>query len=294
VLRSFSSLKPEDTTIDIPSDVVDILNSASVPLSSVNSIIWSHYHIDHVGDPSLFPLSTSLIVGPGFKSNPKLYPGFPKNPDAYTLQDAFEGRDLIELDFSASQLRVSGLRAIDWFEDGSFYLLEAPGHTIEHIMGLARTSEDNFLLLAGDAAHHAGEFRPNPLLPLPESISPSPFGPPNAVSSCPGSIFEPAHPCADSQGSFRTTPFLSPSLLMNEVPEASPATHEALKALDANPNVLVIMAHDPSLLDIVEFYPKADLTGWEKEDGQPSTKELAKWRFLKDFEKATKKEGEIE
>src|SRR5260221_14129306 len=98
-------------TANIPSDVADILNSASVPLSSIDSIIWSHHHADHTGDPSLFPSSTSLIVGPGFKSNPTTYPGYPKNPNALTLQDAFEGRQLIELDFGESQLKVCGLRA---------------------------------------------------------------------------------------------------------------------------------------------------------------------------------------
>ena len=75
---------------------------------------------------------------------------------------AFAGRDVIELDFISTMgaLKLSGLCAIDWFDDGSFYLLEAPGHTEDHIMALARTSADKFVLLAGDGAHHCGAFRP--------------------------------------------------------------------------------------------------------------------------------------
>jgi hypothetical protein len=84
--------------------------------------------MDHTGDPSLFPKSTSLIVGPGFKSNTQTYPGFPKNPDAVVCQDAFEGRDLIELDFS-SGLEIGGFKAVDFFGDGSLYLLQASGHS---------------------------------------------------------------------------------------------------------------------------------------------------------------------
>ena len=274
-------------TIDVPSDAVDILNSASVPLSSINSIIWSHHHVDHRGDPSLFPSSTSLVVGPGFKSNPKTYPGYPNNPEALTVQDAFEGRHLIELDFSESQLKVCGLRAIDWFDDGSFYLLEAPGHTNDHVMALARTAEEKFILLGGDAAHHCGEFRPTPLVPLPESISPSPFEPPKSLSSCPSSIFEPIHrSAADSKSDFRTTPFYEAAPIMETDALASRLTLEALKTLDSSPDVLVVIAHDSSLLNILGLYPdlKADLTGWE-EGGGRNTKGIGRWRFLKDFGK---------
>ncbi|KAI0301673.1 beta-lactamase-like protein [Multifurca ochricompacta] len=267
-------LQSANVTIEIPSDVVDILNSASVPLSSINSIVWSHHHLDHAGDPSLFPPTTSLVVGPGFKSNRETYPGYPNNPDAHTVQDAFEGRDLIELDFNASLLKVSGLRAIDWFEDGSFYILEAPGHTSDHIMALAR-----------DAAHHAGEFRPNPLLPLPESILPSPFEAPRSVIAYPGSIFEQIHPSSNSHdgGSFRTTPFYELLPYVNSDPATGRATLEALKVLDASPDVLVIFTHDPSFRDVLEFYPKGDLAGWERQDGQPNAKEAGTWRFLRDF-----------
>lgn len=84
--------------------------------------------MDHTGDPSLFPKSTSLVVGPGFKSNKQTFPGYPQNPDAITCQDAFEGRELVELDF-ASGIDIGGFKAVDFFGDGSFYLLQTSGHS---------------------------------------------------------------------------------------------------------------------------------------------------------------------
>lgn len=85
--------------------------------------------MDHVGDPSIFPKSTSLVVGPGFKSNKQTYPGYPEDPDAVVRQDAWEGRELIELDFAGADLEIGGFKALDFFGDGSFYLLEAAGHS---------------------------------------------------------------------------------------------------------------------------------------------------------------------
>jgi glyoxylase-like metal-dependent hydrolase (beta-lactamase superfamily II) len=268
-------------TIDVPADVPDILNAASVPLSSIDFAICSHQHPDHTGDITLFPTSTSLVAGPGFKTRPGTYSGQPVGPKAQTLQEASEGRELIELDFnsSGSILKVAGLRAIDWFEDGSFYILEAPGHTPDHIMALARTSADKFVLLAGDGAHHCGEFRPTPLMPLPDTISPSPLKHPTSASVCSCSLFERVHPSPES---FRTTPFYEAATPMIEDPVAYRVTLDALKMFDASPDVLVILAHDASLLDVLEFFPKADLTGWEK---RPSKKDIGHWRFLNDFRK---------
>ncbi|KAF8257830.1 beta-lactamase-like protein [Lactarius quietus] len=258
----------------------------SIPLSSIDFAIWSHHHPDHTGDLTLFPPSTSLVVGPGFKTRPITYPGKPVGPNSETLQEAFEGRELIELDFnsSASTLKVAGLRAIDWFDDGSFYILEAPGHTADHIMALARTSADKFVLLSGDGAHHCGEFRPSPVTPLPETISPSPFEHPTSASSCPCSLFQPIHPNPES---FRTTPFYEAAAHQIDDPVAKRATLDAVRAFDTSPDVLVILTHDASLLDVLEFFPKADLTGWEK---QPSRKDIGRWRFLNDFRKGVLKE----
>lgn len=64
-------------------DVLDTLQEYGQDLSEINSMIWSHAHIDHVGDLSVFPCSTDLVVGPGFKS--AHMPGYPVNPDATVL-----------------------------------------------------------------------------------------------------------------------------------------------------------------------------------------------------------------
>lgn len=44
-------------------------------------------------------------------------------------------------------------RTHDFFGDGSFYLLDAPGHLLGHMMGLARTAQDEYIVMGGDACH---------------------------------------------------------------------------------------------------------------------------------------------
>ena len=86
--------------------------------------VVSHPHFDHTGDPSTFPASTDLVVGPGFKD--AMLPGWPANPDAVVRESDYEGRNLREISFSES-LEIGGCRAVDYFGDGSFYLLDTPG-----------------------------------------------------------------------------------------------------------------------------------------------------------------------
>lgn len=82
--------------------------------------------MDHVGNPAGFPSTTDLIVGPGFKET--ILPGYPKNPKAQILESDYEGRNLRQLNFDVeSDLTIGGFRAVDYFKDGSFYLLESPG-----------------------------------------------------------------------------------------------------------------------------------------------------------------------
>jgi hypothetical protein len=132
--------------------------------------------------------------------------------------------------------------------------------------------------MGGDAAHHGGAFRPTPHLPLPESLTPSPFEAPTSRGVCPGAFFEPIHPLASS-GDYKTTPFYELSPMMNAFLPDAITTVSKMQLFDASPDVFVIIAHDASLLDVVPFYPKGELTGW---DGTED-KAVGTWRFLRDF-----------
>ncbi|KAJ4142995.1 hypothetical protein NW765_000133 [Fusarium oxysporum] len=162
--------------VNVPTDIADILSSNTVPLESINGIVWSHHHWDNIGDPSTFPSTTSLIVGSGFKD--EFLPAYPENPDSPLTQDAILGREVFEPDFKGTDIiQIGGYAAVDYFKDGSFYFLDTPGHTIGHVSALARTTagdDSTFMLLGGDVAHHAGEFRPSPFEPMPAEIRPDP------------------------------------------------------------------------------------------------------------------------
>jgi len=86
-------------------------------------------------------------------------------------------------------------------------------------------------------------------------------------------------------GAARTTPFYEPAAVATTDPVKSKETIEALKVFDASPDALVIVGHDYTILDLLELYPKGELTGWEKR-GPPEIKEGLTWRFLRDFKKA--------
>ncbi|KAG9099724.1 hypothetical protein FS749_000586 [Ceratobasidium sp. UAMH 11750] len=262
----------------VPKNVSDILNEHGVPLESINSIIWSHYHWDHTGDPSLFPPTTSLTVGPGFTKAKT--PGYPTNPDSLILESAYKGRELVEVSFEETNLSLGRFRALDYFGDGSFYLLDSPGHAIGHICGLARTTPDTFIFMGGDICHHGGELRPNQYLPLPEHISPNPFKPQSFP--CPGSILLDIHPHNSA-----TEPFFQIADLNGKQAHDDPAEAQRslgkLEDFDGHPNILTIIAHDHTLLDVLEFYPK-NLNDWQER----GYKERGMWQFLRDFREAVK------
>lgn len=60
---------------------------------------------------------------------------------------------------------------------------------------------------------------------------------------------------------------------------------DKMELFDASPDVFLIIAHDATVLDIVPFFPNT-LNGWDVADN----KALSTWRFLRDFEGATKQE----
>ena len=239
-------------------------------------MIWSHWHWDHVGNPGEFDKSTALIVGPGFKK--AFLPGADEGDESSTspiLKRDYDGRELRELSFDGTDkgkiVQVGAFRALDYFNDGSFYIIDSPGHAVGHLCALARTSigangdDDTFIFMGGDAAHHGGEFRPCEHVPLPEEIDPSPFGEditktlnaltvsssqrrPSPRSFCPG------HLLTSLNTSRSVTPADGPLFYPNmghDIPETS-RTIEKMAVADGDPRIWVIFAHDDNVRNLLD------------------------------------------
>jgi glyoxylase-like metal-dependent hydrolase (beta-lactamase superfamily II) len=295
-----SQVKRLGCTVHVEDDVSEILQRGGVDTSTIEAIVLSHHHFDHIGNPDTFPASTSLIVGPGFKT---VLPGHAANPASAMLESLMANRQVIELDFSSGRcgsysynpLVVGRFQALDYFGDGSFYLLDMPGHTVGHIGALARVTSNpaSFVLLVGDAMHHPGEIRPSKYLPLPENITPDPFAPdPHPLAShygCPGAVFDPIF---SGRGRPACGPVYEPARVEkneesfhHDVDELQ-RTAEKLQEADAHDNVFVAAAHDETLLDHVVFFPHGKMNTFV----QKNWVERVRWRHLRDFAEAVDKQ----
>jgi hypothetical protein len=54
-------------------------------------------------------------------------PGWPTVPDSEFRETDVAGRKVTGLEADSFNIDIGGLRAYDYFDDGSFYLLDAPG-----------------------------------------------------------------------------------------------------------------------------------------------------------------------
>ncbi|KPI35338.1 uncharacterized protein AB675_9964 [Cyphellophora attinorum] len=258
------SIRDGGCSIVVQKDVSEILQGNGKNLAEIGGIIWSHWHFDHTENPRLFPSETDVIVGPGFKE--AFTPCFPTVPDFLVDERLWQGRTLRVIDFGKDELEIGRFRAFDFYGDGSFYLLDAPGHTVGHMSALARTTADppTFVLMGGDIAHHAGEFRPTQYLPIPKEISPNPVTETTVLSqnlqhlrtvpACPGEVFVNVHPKKSS-----TEPFFNPTTAEGAWHlSAAEATRSIVKMgeLDAYDSIFPVIAHDNSLMGVVDLYPK--------------------------------------
>lgn len=262
--------------VDVEKNVADILREDKGKLGitpdDIEAVIWSHHHWDHTGDMTTLPSKTDLIVGPGFKK--ALLPFYPLNEKSTCLQSDIEGRNLREADMTGG-LKIGRCDAVDFFGDGSFYLLSTPGHAPGHLCGLARltTSPSTFLFMGGDITHHGGEFRPSQYLPLPAEIQPSPI-PRFRPGACPGEVLQKLqrHGRADES-------FFEPSPRSCSDIDQTLESVGKLKEFDAADNVFVIFAHDGSVRGRLDMYPDK-INDWQKGD----VAARMRWMFLEDFE----------
>ena len=241
--------------ITVRKDVTRILEEADVDVANgaISSIILSHHHWDHTGDPSTFPTGTELVVGPGFKA--AHLPGYPERQDATLLQTDYEGRNIREISFSGDNdgFKIGRFNAHDYFGDGSFYLLDTPGHSIGHMCGLARTTADppTFVFMAGDASHHAGEFRPTEYLPLPKELS--------DFSRHSGADYQDVH---FEQSA--TKPFYNVTASFAHDKKLADWTIAGICEFDCQANVLLLTANDEHVLEpepVINLFPES-LNQW--------------------------------
>ncbi|OTA53100.1 hypothetical protein K449DRAFT_378817 [Hypoxylon sp. EC38] len=259
------------TTITPGSDVASILDSdisgLGVRSVDIGAVIWSHNHFDHVGDVSKFPPTTDLVVGPGVRG--ASWPGWPTNPDGEVLDSDVQGRVVREISFEAG-LKIGRFDAMDFFGDGSFYLLDAPGHAVGHLCALARTmaSPPSFVFMGADACHHPGILRPSDYLPLPSATDLN--GVLARSSQCPGALLQ--------QLTNPGAPFFTVAPRMFSDYDAARDTISKIQELDAADNCLVVIAHDLSLRDKIPLFPKS-VNGWKASNLKTETR----WLFCNDF-----------
>lgn len=212
-------------------------------------------------------------------------PAYPINEKSAFFETDYKGRELVEIVQSKFNIQIGEFGAHDFFGDGSFYLLDVPGHEIGHMCGLARVTigneqeEDSFILMGADTCHHAGQIRPTSYLQLPDEIRPHPKDT-NCMSLIKGEMLREIHP---KETAYKTCPFYEVGVLENgfcisEDPEVFMQSIEKMAPFDAAVNILLVFAHDSTLQDVIELFP-AKANNWRKTD----IKEETRWRFMRDW-----------
>lgn len=133
------AMKPEES-------LASILKRQPAPLAGV---FFTHLHLDHVlGLPDV-PAGTPLYTGPGETTPTSFQNAFLRG----TYANLFKGQQATtELDVSQGVGIGSVKHAIDFFGDGSLWVIASPGHTPGSLAYVANTSK-GAVLFAGDTSH---------------------------------------------------------------------------------------------------------------------------------------------
>jgi glyoxylase-like metal-dependent hydrolase (beta-lactamase superfamily II) len=179
-LRKGTSSEDEDTTAS--------KNELLSPEKDIDFVILSHVHWDHVGTPSDFA-SATFVVGSGTldllnNGAGPLYPAELFHHDELPASRTVElppapsrGSDSSDYDVgpnvpvhtptpASTQAKLPGSadkwswqplagfpRTLDFFGDGSVYVIDSPGHLYGHVNLLVRIGEKKYVYLGGDCCH---------------------------------------------------------------------------------------------------------------------------------------------
>ncbi|KAI1617514.1 beta-lactamase-like protein [Exophiala viscosa] len=148
-------------------DPVASLAIGGLSVDDIDYVMFSHVHYDHVGMPRDFTnKKTKFIVGHGAldllngKTKHDLGKHMVFESDLLPLERTIELPPPEVSDNPSpnhAQFKWKRLgpfpEAIDFFNDGSLYIVNSPGHLPGHINLLCRLSSTKFIIMAGDACH---------------------------------------------------------------------------------------------------------------------------------------------
>lgn len=139
--------------VDVPQDVIDSLEKGGLTPADVDHVCISHIHFDHIGCPHTFTNATIIV---GADTRKLLTPGYPADPESFFHSDVLpEGRTRFIAPNDPGTKSIGPFtNALDYYGDGSLYIVHTPGHLPGHVSLLARTSSDGaWVFIVGDAAH---------------------------------------------------------------------------------------------------------------------------------------------
>lgn len=124
-----------------------------------NCIDSSHVHWDHCHFFSSYLPKASVVFGPG--SVEYTQPGYPTIQDSFYYSSFADKNDpwhknVFELPPSSnSKWQPFGpfTHAYDLWDDGSFFLINAPGHVPGNLAAAGRLQSGEWIIMGGDCAH---------------------------------------------------------------------------------------------------------------------------------------------